>query len=73
MPMPNKSSQMKLARAKSDSATRGKPATRKNVQPPEWEDDAFDHAIAEALKAGLLDDMIADALQDLRDGKTTPL
>lgn len=73
MSMSDKSAQMKSARAKSAPATRGKSATRKDAQPPEWEDDEFDRAIAEASKAGLLDDMIADALQDLRDGKTTPL
>jgi len=68
-----KSAQMKSSRAKSVSATRGKSAACKDVHHPEWEDDDFDRAIAEALKSGALDDMIADALQDLRDGKTTPL
>jgi len=52
---------------------RNKSATRRVVQPVEMEDDAFDRAIAEALKSGALDDMIAEALQEERDGKTTPL
>jgi len=43
------------------------------VPHPEWEDDDFDRAIAEALKSGALDDMIAEALQEKRDGKTVPL
>ena len=68
-----KPAQMKSARAKSASLTRNKPSTRKDVQHPEWEDDAFDRAINEASKAGLLDEMIADALQSQLDGKTTSL
>jgi len=70
---PAKPAQTKLSRAKSVPSTRGKSVARKDVQHTEWEDDDFDRAIAEALKSGALDDMIADALQDLRDGKTTPL
>jgi len=80
MQVPAKSAPMKLARDASVSTVSGgsarmksAPSPRKDVQPPEWEDDEFDRAIAEALKAGLLDDMIADALQDKRDGKTMPL
>lgn len=68
-----KSAQMKSARAKSAPSTRDKSVVHKDVQTPEWEDDEFDCAIAEASKAGLLDDMIADALQTQRDGKTMPL
>jgi len=70
---PAKPAQMKSARVKSKSATRGKSVASKDAPHPEWEDDDFDRAIAEALKAGLLDDMIADALREKRDGKTTPL
>lgn len=62
-----------VTRADPAPSAKSKPATRKAVQSAEPEDDAFDRAIAEALKAGLLDDMIADALQAQRDGKTTPL
>jgi len=62
-----------VARAKSASPTRSKSAARDDAQPAELENDAFDRAINEASKAGLLDDMIADALQSQRDGKTTPL
>lgn len=54
-------------------SAKSEPATRKVEHATEPEDDAFDRAIADALKAGLLDDMIADALQAQRDGKTTPL
>jgi len=61
------------ARAKSARSTRSKPATRKDVQPPEWEDDEFDRALAKALDAGAFDEMIAKAMQDERDGKTFPL
>jgi len=68
-----KSAQMKSSRAKSASPTRSKSAARDDAQPAELEDDAFDRVISEASKAGLLDDMIADALQSQRDGKTTPL
>jgi len=64
---------MKSARAKSAQSTRDKSVVHKDVQHPEWEDDAFDRAINETSKAGILDDMIADALQAQRDGKTTPL
>lgn len=83
MQAPAKSAQMKSARStfslrettrvKSAPSAKSKPTTRKVAQSAEPEDDAFDRAIAEALKAGLLDDMIADALQAQRDGKTTPL
>jgi len=68
-----KSAQMKSARAKSASSTRSKSAARDDAQLAELEDDAFDCAINEASKAGLLDEMIADALQAQRDGKTMPL
>jgi len=68
-----KPAQMKSARAKSAQSTRDKSVVHKDVQHPEWEDDAFDRAINETSKAGILDDMIADALQAQRDGKTTPL
>lgn len=61
------------ARAKSAPATRSKPVARKKVQPPEWEDDEFDRALAKALDAGAFDEMIAKAMQDERDGKTFPL
>jgi len=78
--MPTKPAQMKSARGASVSAVSGgfarakpAPSTRKDVQHPEWEDDAFDRAITKVSKAGLLDEMIADALQAQRDGKTTPL
>jgi len=71
---PAKPAQTKLSRAKSvPSPARSKSAARKDVQHPEWEDDNFDRAIAEALKSGALDDMIADALREQREGKTTPL
>jgi len=63
----------KFARAKSAPPARSKSATRENAQTPEWEDDEFDRAIAKAMKAGAFDEMIAEALQDERDGKTTPL
>ena len=63
----------KFARAKSAPPARSKLAARNDAQPVELEDDAFDRAIAKASKAGLLDEMIAEALQEQRDGKTTPL
>jgi len=63
----------KSARAKSTPPARSKSATRKNARHPEWEDDEFDRAIAKAMKAGAFDEMIAKAMQDERDGKTTPL
>jgi len=53
--------------------TRNKPATGNDAKPPEWEDDEFDRALTKALKAGTFDEMIAEALQDERDGKTFPL
>jgi len=62
-----------VSSAKSTPSNRSKSATRRVVQSVELEDDAFDRAIAEALKSGALDDMIAEALQEERDGKTTPL
>ncbi|MDD9811058.1 MAG: hypothetical protein OXU71_05000 [Gammaproteobacteria bacterium] len=68
-----KPAQMKSARAKSASPTRSKSAARDDAQPAELEDDAFDRAITKASKSGFLDDMIADALQAQRNGKTTPL
>jgi len=61
------------AQAKPAGPTRSKPATRKDVQPPEWEDDEFDRTIAKAMKAGAFDEMIAEAMQDERDGKLEPL
>jgi len=61
------------AQAKPAGPTRSQPATRKDVQPPEWEDDEFDRALAKALDAGAFDEMIAKAMQDERDGKTFPL
>lgn len=64
---------MLVTRPKSTPSTRNKSATRKVARPAELEDDAFDRAIAKASKSGLLDEMIAEALQDQRDGKTTPL
>jgi len=71
---PAKSAQMKSSRVKSvPPPARSKSAARKDARHPEWEDDDFDRAIAEALKSGALDDMIADALQEKRDGKTTQL
>jgi len=83
MSMQAKSVQLKSARdasvagartrAKPAQSTRSKPATRNDAQAAELEGDAFDRAIDEASKAGLLDDMIAKAVQDKRDGKTTPL
>jgi len=60
-------------RAKSAPPARSKSATRKNARHPEWKDDEFDRAIAKAMKAGAFDEMIAKAMQDERDGKTTPL
>lgn len=83
MQTPAKSTQMKsapgasvsggVAQAKSAPATRGKPSPRKDAQPPEWEDDDFDRAIAKAMKAGAFDEMIAQAMQDERDNKLLPL
>jgi len=71
---PAKPAQTKLSRAKSTPPpARSKSAAHKDAPHPEWEDDDFDRAIAEALKSGALDDMIADALQEKREGKTTPL
>jgi len=67
MPTPAKTARMKLARAKSAVAT------RKDAQTPEWEDDEFDRALAKALDAGAFDEMIAEAMQDERDGKVWPL
>jgi len=65
----------KFARAKSAPPTRNKSAAaaRKEAQPPEWEDDEFDRAIAKASRAGAFDEMIAEAMQDERDGKLSPL
>jgi len=83
MSMPAKSAQTKparrasvsgkFARAKSAPSARSKLAARNDAQPVELEDDAFDRAIAKAMKAGAFDEMIAKAMQDERDGKTTPL
>jgi len=69
----NASVSMLVARAEPAPPARSKPAMRNVAQSAEPEDDAFDRAIADALKAGLLDDMIAEALQEERDGETTPL
>jgi len=69
----NASISMFVTQAKSTPPARSKPAMRNVAQSAEPEDDAFDRAIADALKAGLLDDMIAEALQEERDGETTPL
>jgi len=66
-PTPAKTAQKKSKRTKSA------PATRKKVQPPEWEDDEFDRALAKALDAGAFDEMIAEAMQDEREGKVWPL
>jgi len=62
-----------VARAKPARPTRSKSAMRNDAQAAELEDDAFDRAIDEASKAGLLDEMIAEAMQDERDGKIWPL
>lgn len=71
--MTAKSAQGASVSKKSTPPARSKSATRKNARPPEWEDDEFDRAIAKAMKAGAFDEMIAEAMQDERDGKTTPL
>ncbi len=63
----------KSAQAKSVCATQKKSAARKCAKPAEEEDDEFDRAISRAAKAGAFDEMIAQALQDKRDGKTKPL
>ncbi len=72
MSMPaKKSEQMKSVQAKSARAVRKKPAMPKCAKPAEEEEDEFDRALARALEAGAFDEMIAQALQDKRDGKTT--
>ncbi len=74
MSMPaKKSEQMKSVQAKSARAVRKKPAARKCAKPAEEEEDEFDRALARALEAGAFDEMIAQALQAKRDGKTKPL
>ncbi|MDD9853713.1 MAG: hypothetical protein OXU78_07150 [Deltaproteobacteria bacterium] len=73
MKMTAKSAQGASVSKKSAPPARNKSLPRKKARPPEWEDDEFDRAIARASKAGLLDEMIAEALQEQRDGKTTPL
>ncbi len=74
MSMPvKKSEQMKSVQAKSARAARKKPATPKCAEPAEEEDDEFDRTLNRALEAGAFDEMIAQALQDKRDGKTTPV
>jgi len=73
MKMTAKSAQGASVSKKSTPPARSKSAPRKNARHPEWEDDEFDRAIAKAMKAGAFDEMIAEALQDERDGKTTPL
>jgi len=60
-------------RAKPAQSTRSKSVMRNDTQAAELEGDAFDRAIDEASKAGLLDEMIAEAMQDERDGKIWPL
>ncbi len=73
MSMPaKKSEQMKSVQAKSARAVRKKPAVRKCEKPAE-DDDEFDRAINRALEAGAFDEMIAQADQDYRDGKTKPI
>ncbi len=72
MSMPaKKPAQIKSAQAKSVRVARKKPATPKCAEPAEEEDDEFDRTIARALEAGAFDEMIAQAAQDYRDGKTT--
>ncbi len=74
MSMPaKKSAQTKSAQAKSARAARKKSAARKCAKPAEEEEDEFDRAISRAAKAGAFDEMIAQALQAKRDGKTKPL
>ncbi len=63
MSMPaKKSTQIKSTQAKSACA-----------KPAEEEEDEFDRAINRALEAGAFDEMIAQADQAYRDGKTKPL
>ncbi len=72
MSMPaKKSAQTKSAQAKSACAVRKKPATRESAKPAEEEEDEFDRAISRAAEAGAFDEMIAQAVQDYHDGKTT--
>ncbi len=74
MSMPaKKSEQIKSAQAKSARVARKKSVARKCAKPAEEEEDEFDRAISRAAKAGAFDEMIAQALQDKRDGKTKPL
>ncbi len=61
MSMPaKKSEQIKSTQAKSACA-----------KPAEEEEDEFDRAISRAAEAGAFDEMIAQAVQDYHDGKTT--
>ncbi len=62
---------MKSAQAKPARAVRKKPATPKCAEPAELEDDEFDRTLNRALEAGAFDEMIAQAVRDYRDGKTT--
>ncbi len=72
MSMPaKKPAQIKSTQAKSVRAARKKSATRKCAKPAEEEEDEFDRALNRALEAGAFDEMIAQADQDYRDGKTT--
>jgi len=71
--MTAKSAQGASVSKKSTPPARNKSSPRKKARPPEWEDDEFDRAIAKAMKAGAFDEMIAEAMRDERDGKTTPL
>ncbi len=74
MSMPaKKSAQIKSAQAKSARVARKKSAARESAMPAEEEEDEFDRALARALEAGAFDEMIAQADQAYRDGKTKPL
>ncbi len=68
-----KFTQIKSAQAKSVRAVQNKSATRKNAKPAKQAEDEFDRALATAVKAGDFDDIVNEALQDERDGKTSPL
>ncbi len=68
-----KSTSGKPARAKSARSARNKSVARDGAQVAEQEEDEFDRAISRAIKAGAFDGMIAEALQDERDGKTKPI
>ncbi len=68
-----KSTSGKPAQAKSARSARNKSAVRDGAQVAEQEEDEFNRAISRAIKSGAFDEMIAEALQDERDGKTTPI